>query len=198
MKKVSLILLFGTAFFLISNLLYAQEKETRLGVGVSLGKESLLIDEDAILTLFDFPRFYIPIITSPQFRFEPEIGLYRYSRSGDDWESSYMILSLGCGIFPMTHKGKVYIYYGARLGLVRISYSSEYTWNGHTESDEDSKTDFYIGPTIGGEYFFTDHLSLGGEAQLNYTFIGQFDNGDDDVSESLISSKTLIFVRWYF
>ena len=199
MKKASLILLFGTAFFLMSNLLHAQEKAARFGIGVSMGKEVLGFEDGGLVTVFDFPSFYMPILISPRFRLEPEIGLWRYSGSGKNWEESYTILSLGCGIFPMTKKGKVYIYYGARFGLIRISYSAEYSWNGHTESDDDSKTDFHVSPAIGGEYFFTDHLSLGGEAQLNYIFVGQVDDDDDDdVSESLIRSKTLIFVRWYF
>jgi len=189
MKKLNLIVLIGIAFLMMTNLLYAQEKAARVGIGVSLGKQIFGIDDGAALTLFDFPSICIPIITSPKFRLVPEIGLYRYSRSTDGSDYSYMILSMGCGIFPMIQKGNGYIYYGGRLGLVRMSYSNE--------NDDDSKIDFYIGPAIGGEYFFTDHLSLGGEAQLNYTFMGQFEY-DDDVSESLISSKTLIFVRWYF
>lgn len=198
MKTISVILLLGAAFLLSFNLLYAQEEKTRVGFGVSIGKETMIIEEGTAFTLFDFPSFYMPILISRQFRLEPWIGLYRYSRTVEDRKNSYMLFSLGCGIFSMKDKGKVDIYYGARFGLVHISYSYKYSSNDYNEDDEDSKTDFYIGPAIGGEYFFTDHLSLGGEAQLSYAFIDQLGHNDKDVSESLISSKTLIFVRWYF
>jgi hypothetical protein len=193
MRKASFIMLLVVTSFYLSNFLHAQEERSRIGFGVSIGKEVLAAD-GMQLTLFDFPSFYLPISLSSNFRFEPEIGYYRYSGSGEDWKQSNSIISIGCGIFFMTRKGKVDIYYGARLGFMITSYSYRYTWNG-MDSDDDSKTDFYIGPAIGGEYFFTKHLTLGGEIQLNYIFIGQWDDGED--SESVIRTKPLIFVRWY-
>jgi len=197
MKKASLIMLLVVTSFYLSNFLHAQEersqeKRSRIGFGVSLGKEIIEIGED--YTMLDFPSFYLPISLSSNFRFEPEIGYLRYSGSDEDWEESYSILSIGCGIFSVTQKGKVDIYYGVRLGLRSTSYSYSYTWDG-VDSVDESKTDFYIGPAIGGEYFFTKHLTLGGEIQLNYIFIGQWDDGGG--SESAIRTKPLIFVRWY-
>ncbi|MBA7694284.1 hypothetical protein ES703_102891 [subsurface metagenome] len=196
MKKASFIMLLVVTSFYLSNFLHAQEKtqekRSRIGFGVSLGKEIMEIGE--AYTLLDFPSFYLPISLSSNFRIEPEIGYYRYSGSDEDWEESYSILSIGCGIFSVTQKGKVDIYYGLRLGLRSTSYSYRYTWDG-VDSVDESKTDFYIGPAIGGEYFFTKHLTLGGEIQLNYIFIGQWDDGEG--SESVIRTKPLIFVRWY-
>jgi len=62
-----------------------------------------------------------------------------------------------------------------------------------------SKIDFYIGPALGAEYLFTKRFSLGGEIQLNFISIGQWD-GDlsAENSESVVRTKPLIFVRWYF
>ncbi|KPJ66504.1 hypothetical protein AMJ44_08255 [candidate division WOR-1 bacterium DG_54_3] len=201
MKKASLILLLGVAFFSMSQLVYAQGKTPDFGIGVSMGREILMVYDQGIVTLSDYPSFYMPIVISPGLRIEPEIGLWRHSYSredGTDRKSSYRVLVFGCGILSMTNKGKVHLYYGARFGLVHISSYSKDRWNGYSERDR-SKTDLRVGPAIGGEYFFADHFSLGGEAQLNYTFVGQFDGDDDyDVAESLISTKTLIFVRWYF
>jgi hypothetical protein len=199
MRKASLVLLLGIALFLVSNPVYAQKKTPSFGIGVSMGREVIFIYYQSMFTMSDYPSFYMPIRISPGFRIEPEFGLWRYSysRDGGDRKSTYTVLSLGCGIFPMTNKGKVNIYYGGRLGFLSISESYKNKWDGHIETDDDSKTDFYIGPVIGGEYLFTDHLSLGGEVQLNYTSYGRY-NEDVDVSESLISTKTLIFVRWYF
>ena len=164
-----------------------------------MGREILMVYDQGIVTLSDYPSFYMPIPISPGFRIEPEIGFWQHSYSsedGRDREYSYRVLVFGCGVFSMTNKGKVHVYYGARLGVVHISHYLDDRWNGHLDRD-DSKTDLRVGPAIGGEYFFANHFSLGGETQLNYTFVGQFDD-DDDVSESLIASKTLVFVRWYF
>lgn len=190
MKKASFIMLLVVTSFYLSNFLHAQEERSRIGIGVSIGKEVLPTD-GMQLTLFDFPSFYLPISLSSNFRFEPEIGYYRYSGSDEDWKESASILSIGCGIFLMTRKGKVDIYYGARLGLISTSHSYEYPWS----DGEESKTDFYVGPAIGGEYFFNKHLTLGGEIQFNYISMGQWDDGEG--SESVIRTKPLIFVRWY-
>lgn len=96
----------------------------------------------------------------------------------------------------MTRKDKVDIYYGVRNGLICTWDYDRYDWNG-TERYERSKTDYYFGPAMGGEYFFSKHFSLGGEVQLNYVFIGRWDGGDGGGTEGGIRTKTFIFVRWY-
>ena len=150
MKKAMIIMLLFVTSFYLSNFLHAQEERSRIGFGVSIGKE-ILAGDGMQLTLFDFPCLYLPINLSSNFRFEPEIGYYRYTESDENSSDSYNILKVGCGIFLLTRKGKVDIYYGARLGLVSTSSSHECPWCGR---EEDSKTDFYVGPAIGGEYFF--------------------------------------------
>ena len=190
-------MLLGMAFLFKPILLPAQEQATRIGIGVSLGKEAIPIDDNFVFSWFDYPNFYIPILISSHFRLEPVLGFYHYSRSRDDMKRSDDIFSLGCGIFPVTQKEKLYIYYGARLEAIHYSSSYEYPDFNNQESDKASKTDFYIGPAIGGEYFFSEHFSLGGEDQVSFIFIGQ-DDGSDNDSESAIRNKTLFFLRWYF
>lgn len=198
MKKIKFIQLVVVILTLISMQISAQEQENSIGFGVSLGKE-IFAEEGLILTVFDFPSFYIPVIISTGFRIEPEIGLYRYSVSDDFWKQSYSIFAMGCGFFSMTHKEKVDIYYGMRIKLRRISssYEFQYSWYGYQESEKDksSKTDVYIGPAVGGEYFFSRNLSIGGEIQLNYVFLGHWDDNNSSASE--IKTNTLIFLRWY-
>jgi hypothetical protein len=87
-------------------------------------------------------------------------------------------------------------YYGIDLGVILTSVSNESSYLGSTETSDLSKTDFYIGPAIGGEYMFSNNFSLGGEIQVNYISIGNFDDNSDD-STSAISTRGKIILRWY-
>ena len=174
----------------------ADDGARRVGLGVSLGKEIIPAEEDWVLSLFDFPSFYVPVAVSPRFRLEPEIGLYRHSYSEDDSDYSNTILRFGCGAFAVRDKGKADIYYGARLGLERSSYSHEWTWDGQREEIKRSRTDLGIAPTFGGEYFLSEHLSFGGEAQVGLSLLVKEDV-EEDVSSSDMGTSTRLFVRWY-
>ena len=85
-------------------------------------------------------------------------------------------------------------YYGIDFGFIISSYS--YTSSSSDQSTDDSKTDFFIGPAIGGEYMFNRHFSLGGEINLNYISIGHYDY-EGEASSWAISTRGLIFIRWY-
>ena len=197
MKKISGVIVIGLLCFLMSVQVQAQTKSKRIGLGVSLGKE-MFADEGLSLTMLDFPSLYVPIV-SPTFRFEPEIGFIQFSNSDDYSEYTYNLLLLGVGIFKQTQKGQTNLYYGLRAGMSWSSYHYEYEddWYYGDDEDTESKTDFYFGPAVGGEYCFTEHLSLGGEIQFNVILFGSYDE-DDDESVTLLKTKPLIFVRWYF
>lgn len=192
MRKAIFILLFVCISLLMVNPLQAQEKRSSLGLGVSLGKELYMPG----LTMLDFPTFYLPITLS-NFRIEPEMGYYRYSGKFESWESKESYLTIGCGIFFISQRGNANIYYGVRLGFIRVYEYEKWIWNGQ-DVDEDHRTDYYYGPAIGGEYFFNKHLSLGGEIQVNFISIGQWSDSTGEHSESVTRTKPLVFVRWYF
>jgi hypothetical protein len=205
MKRISFLLVFGAIFLLAANPLHGLEesiqKPTRIGVGVTIGKELGYFDEGELFTLpIGFSNIYVPIIMQSKFRLEPELGLFRYSYSsenGFEYSTSYSSWRFGLGIFPLVPKGKVNLYYGARFGIILSSETEE----SDGDKEDYSKTDWYIGPSVGAEYFFTDHLSLGGEAQINFIFLGRWENGDaDDIdrSESVITNRVLVVLRWYY
>ncbi len=202
MKTFNYIILMLMIILLTNNPLFAQYKTKGIGLGISLGKE-FLGGTELNISLLDFPSFYVPIILSSTFKLEPEIGFYSYSMSIEDpnegWEKVeyYNIFSLGLGIFPLKQYDKVIINYGVRLGL--IHYSLEESLD-DKEVEKSSKTDYIISPSTGGEYFFNEHFSLGGEIQLNLIFVGQYDDDyyDINVSETITKSKALFFLRWYF
>jgi hypothetical protein len=207
MKKLSWLFIVLLTIFFASNFAVAQEKvgmdRMRFGFGVALGKE-ILPAEGYPICMLDFPSFYVPIIFTPNIRIEPSFGLVKYSASNTDWSDSYTLMDIGFGIFLLKWYGPVNLYFGGRVGMFKTSYKSEYTdWEGNEQTDEGKQTNMYFGPAIGGEYFFTSNLSLGGEIQFIYVKMGTWDYGDenggedDDYSESMMKTKTLFFIRWY-
>jgi len=169
--------------------------KTTFGLGVSLGSSampftsSLLNDIDSFQ--LTFPSFYVPIVFSGKFRFEPEFGILRLSASDDTGDASVTGFVLGTGAFATTRKGNTSLYYGARVAILVTRLDLPWL------EDPESKTDFRIGPAAGGEYLFGDHLGLGGELGINYTSWGDFDE-NSDISVSTIVTSSLFFIRWYF
>jgi hypothetical protein len=204
MRRLSFLSIVGAVILLMVNPLHALEEspqtETRFGIGITLSRNLAFTGEEGEASFLPagLTNFYFPILMNPNFRLEPEFGFWRYSysRKNDfEYSDSHTSIRPGIGFFSMTQRDKVILYYGLRLGFIFNFLSDE----SNGDKDDDSRTDFSIGPALGGEYFFSDHLSLGGEAQLNYIFVGQWDYDDDiDRSESLIANRALFFVRWYY
>jgi hypothetical protein len=183
----------------------AQDDPVRVGFGVGFGQGFNFIggsDLSALTLPIDFADFSV-IIRGKNFRFEPTLGYFSFSSSstssssGYTSESSFSNVRLGAILAFATSKGSMNLYYGIDIGVILSSESSSSSAPGSTSTDH-SKTDFFVGPAIGGEYMFSDNFSLGGEIQINYISIGEF-NGDSqtDRSESAVSSRGKIVLRWY-
>jgi len=141
-------------------------------------------------------------------RFEPNFGFFNYSQTIDvnnpyenyKREQTISNFRIGAVIAYANAVTSVNLYYGLNIGVIISSTSADISGQ---ESNDESKTDFFIGPAIGGEYMFSDNFSLGGEIQVNYISVGQFDQeGVDpdytvDVSESVVSTRGMIILRWY-
>lgn len=187
---------YGILFFmviLITGVIHAQDNKARFGFGLSMGKEMVEIDNEFV-TLFDAPIFSFPILFGSGFRIEPQIGFYKYTRNSDASDYRMCILFFGAGIFKGRSDGKLRPYIGGRVGLSRVAYKRDYKNTG-TDSD-DSRMDVVIAPTAGVSYFITPDFCFGGEFQVGYLIFGQWDD-DDDVSESLFATKTVVFLRYY-
>ena len=126
------------------------------------------------------------------FRIEPEVGFYRYGVDRDGNQSALSNLRLGVGLFQIKSFENSKIHVGGRTGI----YHNSLSYKNSQESDDSSKDDFFVGFAVGGEYLFSSHISLGGEAQLNYIKPGDYD--DDGPSISLISTRSMIVLRVYF
>lgn len=226
MKKLNLLLL--VIFLFTSNLMYAQEEtpqnSVRVGVGITLVdmKELLVTLAGGAV---EIPNFYIPIDISPSVRITPEIGYFQTTQEysseykGDyfsdkcEHETKTSMYQIGLGILAKKSTKDINLYYGIRGGLMHVSvkeegkctYVYDNYWYTETETerydDEETTSGFYVGPVIGGEYFLSDRFSLGAEVQFKYCSysIEEEDSEDnDEYSVSSLSTKPLVFVRFYF
>ena len=156
----------------------AAAQVTRVGIGVGIA--GLNFTE-----VFAPASIYVPIIFE-SFRIEPEIGILRRSEDDDGFEFTDTMIQLGTGVFAQSVEGGTTLYYGGRIGIVRNSESV----SGQGFEEDDAAISFFIGPAIGAEYAFSTGFSLGGEAQLLYTTIG-----DEDTS--VVNTRGIVFVRFY-
>ena len=192
--------------FLCSGLLFlfvinakAQDDPMRLGFGVGFGQGYNFFggEELSVITLpIDFADFSV-VIRTKNFRFEPTFGYfsssYKNTSSGITYESSSSNLRLGTVLAYATAIASMNLYYGIDIGVILSSQKSESSGSSSTDR---SKTDIFVGPAIGGEYMFSENFSLGGEIQINYISIGNFDD-DSDASSSAVSSRGKIMLRCY-
>lgn len=148
-----------------------------LAVGLALCSSSVLAADVGIgvSARSDDGYLYVPIDVSKTFRLEPSI---RYGSSDlsisaegspDDQDSETWELGLGVfGVKQVTEAA--HLYYGARVAYVDTESTLTQTSTFGTVIRSESTQDGYrIGPTLGFEYLFGGHFSIGGEA--SYTFL---------------------------
>ncbi|MDD5223022.1 MAG: hypothetical protein PHE84_03455 [bacterium] len=196
MRKISELCLLAVVMVLLTGGdLFAQGKPLRFGMGVGLGKEVNIMSPNQAPSPYvsaDFPSLYFPVDFS-SFRLEPEIGLFSYfvGTAGD----RSTVLPLGLGVFWRHEREKIDFHLGIRFGI-------SFWWLRDT-SDGDievgTKHDLTVGPAAGAEYFFTENLSGGGEAQLLYSHVGHlYTFGYDQSEANLVKTKTLLLLKWYW
>jgi hypothetical protein len=145
---------------LSSNCLYAQEaKSLQRNFGIGVS----LFNLSEYLNESSFGNsIYLTINTKSNFRLEPTFG-FIFSKS----QSKYV---MGLGAFKFKDFSNLRMLTGIRLGF----------------SDGNV---FTIAPSLGGEYYFSDHFSVGSEVQLRVTI----ENGD-----FTFLTNTLVLARFYF
>jgi hypothetical protein len=178
----------------------------RIGLGVALGKEVYEITDNGAVNQVDFPTFYVPVFIHPNLRLEPEIGFVRYSTTTGVSIIRNSILLTGCGAFIGHWCGPVYLYGGGRVAWIR---NTHFVQSMIGAGKTTTLIDLMWGPALGGEYFFTPHLSLGGEIQFNFVKYKEYKITDYTADEptgaverlvkrTSARTKPLVFVRWYF
>ena len=212
MKTLSSFFLF--LIFTAVALAQTEESNVQFGFGVGMSRDFPIIlteDFESFTLPIDFANFSF-LIRGKNFRIEPSLGYYTYSTEGsteyypgETYHSEYSTSNFRIGAVIAYNNSSVEsmnFYYGIDVGVILISVSSSssspypYPTN---QSTDLSRTDFFIGPAIGGEYMFNRYFSLGGEINVNYISVGNLSDGDDesDTTTWLISSRGAIYVRWY-
>lgn len=197
MKKIFLLI-----FTLFTVHVYSQDS-TKVGLGVSFGKGfSLISSGESVYYPVSLTNIYVTIDVSPTFRIEPEIGILRshteYEDDGDViLESTSYNLRYGVGLLYAQNYEDTKILVGGRVGTIHNRSTVEYSSSFGDNKDHHTRDDVYFGFSTGGEYMFSDHFSIGGEAQLNYIIVGQ-ENNNDEIHESILSTRTMVVIRFYY
>lgn len=218
MRKQLLVVLLGTLVLLGGTVqAWAQEERpVRVGVGAGINFPSfdlILADDDLIFLPDAMVDWYIPVRISDTFIVEPAFSISTASdtvdpEEGDTLTDSASVIQLGIGLlYPIRLTEATRANVGARTGIVLVSADNEYTGADNTvETQSMSRSDFFFGLAVGGDYFLSPSFSLGGEVTLTYYSIGDPEytdtaSDDDDTSTtsgSVISTGAQLLVRWYF
>jgi hypothetical protein len=187
-----LLLLLGTSF---------AQSSGKIGIGVAI------IDFETLFQLAmsegagGTASITIPYLMSPTFRLEPEFGYTSATQkldgiAGYNWEASVSTMNIGVGIFPSKIFDAFTLYYGGRVGYLTQKQTEEETG---VDDAEATSSGFYLAPAIGGEYNFSDHFSLGAEAQFVYASMTNEEQGQDyKLKLTLLNTRALVFFRFYF
>lgn len=166
----------------------APAEKGRIGVGISL-------------TAFDFIAAQVtsPAPTSSdvlvdidlgQFRLEPSIGINRFSIEGGPKGSTF---NLGCGLLiPLRASKSVSIYAGPRLFLGFVSVKGGGGFS-------DSGVDFTLAGALGAEWLADPRFSIGAEARLGYTALGELSDSGVILRDaaSIFATSGHVYFRFY-
>ncbi|HEX9399105.1 MAG TPA: hypothetical protein VF912_03255 [Anaeromyxobacter sp.] len=146
----------------------AQGAHPRVGLGVSMN--SSLLGPVVTLGAADFAppsNLYVPIYLSPSFRLEPQIGWLSVHDDGSDTTDSAFALGVGA-LFVKPVAAATNLYGGARL----VSTWLKDEQRAGTFVERLTRRNTTLAGVFGGEWLPSAWFSIGIEAQLEFTAIG--------------------------
>jgi len=175
------------------------QSSTKVGIGVAIIDMQQIFEAQISEGGFFSSTITVPIDVSPSFRLEPELG---FASSTDErtsgsftFEESTISWKIGVGLFGLKKYDIFTLYYGGRVGYL----TQTLTEDDGTDKDELGSSGFYLAPALGGEHYFSDHFSLGGEAQFVYTSVAtEPKDGNWEQNLSVINTRVLVFIRFFF
>jgi hypothetical protein len=199
-----------------------EQPALRVGLGLGLDAESLvgIEREQGEGIPVSLVNLHVPIRIGGWLRLEPELGLRRRtterlrvadvvndSLAEGDAVLTETLLRVAFGAaWSFAPEPDVALHLGGKVGFVRSSWETTFTPDGgEPATDDDARTDTWVGLTAGGEYFLARSFSLGGEIELDHAWIGLSREEEERVeefggpaTERLLSTNGRVVVRWYY
>lgn len=124
---------------------------------------------------------YVPIEISPAFRVEPSVSYSETKQASGNTTTKSTNTNVGAGLFGKSQVAdSIELYYGGRIAYVESKAESSTALP--FPASVSVKSDGYrIAPTLGFQYFFNEHISLGGEVAWAHT---DLDNVESDGTTS--------------
>lgn len=184
-----------------------------VAIGLALCSSSVLAADFGIgvSARSDDGYLYAPIDVSKTFRLEPFVryGTSELSFSEDGVEDSQETETweFGVGVFGKKQvTDAAHIYFGARLAYVDTESTIVQPGLFDDLRSKSTQDGYRIGPTLGFEYLFGGHFSVGGEA--SYTFldlegearatIGDFEVSNVETKQKSNGTQTRLIFRYMF
>jgi len=191
-KITALSLLF---LFTFSHHLYSHDsltvKEFKIGFGATIEKTYGIKFDGFSNPSIGVTKIYIPMIYKYIIKIQPEISFWDYSYEFENNGTEYQVFHYGLSAFYIFKFNETLVYIGPRYSVDEITSLILRL----SDESEGSRTDTSMGITLGGEYFFSNHFSLGVEIQFNSLSIGSIDNYDYE--QRIKATEALIFVALY-
>jgi len=183
----------------------ATRSQTRVGFGV--GVEPLQLGTLTTSIAPPAVGLYLPIQLTGNLRIEPSVAIATFSQGTAAAQASgpltwsNLVLGVG-GHFYFVPPSPLGLYVGGRLAL---AFESQKDVGGgpNPPVTRTSATSFTVAGVLGGEYFVHHSFSVGAEAQLGLTFLGDRDVEVNGVTTSLsrdaaLATNGVVYLRYFF
>ncbi len=173
LRRIALIFLL--TFPISTNVLAAE-----FGIGISIDQHDQTI--------------YIPFKLTNSLKTEISIGIHSGKTETSEYKFENDRIETGIGVFLAKNvNDKTKLFMGCRF--LYIEETNEYKGNSLNSSDV---AGYGIAPTLGFEFFVTDHISLGGEAEFYYKDLNGEDEDKNDIDNKYNGTDSRVVLRYYF
>lgn len=138
--------------------------------------------------------FTVPI-TFGTVRLEPQFGYVRQRQSSEARTETASALTFGTGAFYRVPFGTTIFLAGGRIGITREVRTLTPT---DAPSERAATVNLFVGPSVGGEHYVSDHFSIGAEARFYYVNLGQREDAPPERSASILRTGGAAFLRFHF
>ena len=111
-------------------------------------------------------------------------------------------LEIGAGAFGLSmSKESTRIYYGARISYLDVKIINTLSAGGTSRRIEETSYGYRIAPTLGFEYLFNRHFTLGGEVAYYYVRLDddqKFGTGHSKVESDGNGTESFLILRYFF